>query len=200
VHAIPNPVKMFNLNIADTRNRRIVSVGRLEEVKGHKYLIEAFARIDNKGWELHIIGDGSMRDELENLADSLKLGDFVTFHGHLIDFEEILSTAEIFVLPSIKEGFPNALIEAMSVPLACVSGDYYEGSPEIIEDGINGLLFEPRNVEALSNTLQMLVENDKLRESLKAKAELVKKKYNLDKIGLEYLKIFRIYESKKNSK
>lgn len=55
------------------------------------------------------------------------------FHGKVDDFTDLIAESSIFVLPSIHEGFPNVLIEAMSVPLACISGDYYEGREEIIK-------------------------------------------------------------------
>lgn len=100
-------------------------MGRLEKVKGHEYLIKAFAKIEDQDWELSIVGDGSERPYLENLTKVLNIDNKVIFHGHLRDFRKQLSEAKIFVLPSLSEGFPNALIEAMSLPLPCISTDFY---------------------------------------------------------------------------
>lgn len=188
IHVIYNPVNVVNKIDCEVKNR-IVTVGRLEEVKGHRYLIEAFARIHNKDWELSIVGNGSLRYELEGLVSSLSLQGKVIFHGHLTDFGLQLSEAKIFVLPSLKEGFPNALIEAMSVPLACIASDTFYGHHEIITDGENGLLVQPGNIEELTNALEALIENKPLREKINAKAFEVRHKLNFDDIADQYLKV-----------
>lgn len=183
----PNPVEMFYDNEVLDRTNSIVTVGRLENVKGHKYLIEAFSKVNNKNWSLQIIGDGSLKSELEKLSYDLGVGKQVIFHGHLKDFKEILKKSEIFVLPSVKEGFPNALIEAMSIPLACISGDYYEGNVEIIEHGENGLLFEPCNVTDLTAKLDLLISDKILRKKLQNSAVKVRDKFSMDKVGNELM-------------
>lgn len=187
IHVIYNPVNAIEKIDCEVKNR-IVTVGRLEEVKGHRYLIEAFARINYKDWELSIVGDGSLRSELENLASSFGVKQKVIFHGHMIDFRLQMSEAQIFVLPSLKEGFPNALIEAMSVPLACVATDTFNGHHEIIMDGENGLLVQPGNVDELTKALEFLIENNELRDKMKAKAFEVRQQLNFDYIAEQYLK------------
>jgi GalNAc-alpha-(1->4)-GalNAc-alpha-(1->3)-diNAcBac-PP-undecaprenol alpha-1,4-N-acetyl-D-galactosaminyltransferase len=188
IHVIYNPVSVIEKIDCEVKNR-IVTVGRLEEVKGHRYLIEAFARIRNKDWELSIVGNGSLRSELESIANLLGVSNRVIFHGHLTDFRLQLSEAKIFVLPSLKEGFPNALIEAMSVPLACVASDTFYGFNEIIIDGDNGLLVQPGNVDELTNILETLVENNQLREKIKTNAFGIREKLNLQSIAEQYLKV-----------
>ncbi len=188
IHVIYNPVNVIRKIDAVAKNR-IVTVGRLEEVKGHKYLIEAFAKIKDKNWELSIVGDGSLRNDLENLAKSLGVVDKIIFHGHLTDFRLQMSEAQVFVLPSLKEGFPNALIEAMSVPLACIASDTFGGHHEIIEDGVNGLLVEPGNVYELTRALETLVENRQLREKFKIHAYEIRNKLHFDTIADQYLKV-----------
>lgn len=188
IHVIYNPVNAIEKIDCEVKNR-IVTVGRLEEVKGHRYLIEAFARIYNKEWELSIVGDGSLRSDLESLASSLNVSDRIEFHGHLTDFRLQLSEAQIFVLPSLKEGFPNALIEAMSVPLPCIASDTFNGHHEIITDGQNGLLVQPGNVDELTRALEYLIENKQLREKIKSKAFEVRHKLLFDSIANEYLKV-----------
>jgi GalNAc-alpha-(1->4)-GalNAc-alpha-(1->3)-diNAcBac-PP-undecaprenol alpha-1,4-N-acetyl-D-galactosaminyltransferase len=185
VVSFPNPVVMFSSDVINKNTKSIVSIGRLEKVKGHEHLIKAFSMVEDENWFLQIIGDGSLRYELEKLAIDLGIGNRVLFHGHKIEFEEILKGCEIFVLPSLKEGFPNALIEAMSVPLACISGDYYEGNIEIIEHGINGLLFKPEDVEDLYKNLNTLINDESMRIKLKENAMLVRNIYSMEKIGDE---------------
>jgi len=188
IHVIYNPVNVIDRIDCEVKNR-IVTVGRLEEVKGHRYLIEAFAGIQNKDWELCIVGSGSLRSELESLANSLGVSDTIIFHGHLSDFRLQMSEAQIFVLPSLKEGFPNALIEAMSVPLACIASNTFNGHHEIIAHGENGLLVQPGNVEELTRALEYLIENKQVREKLNAKAFEVRYKLNFESIAEQYLKV-----------
>lgn len=187
IHVIYNPVNVIEKIDCEEKNQ-IVTVGRLEEVKGHKYLIEAFARIQNKAWKLSIVGNGSLRNELENLASLLDVGDRIIFHGHLIDFRNQMSEAQIFVLPSLREGFPNALIEAMSVPLSCIATDTFNGHHEIIIDGENGLLVQPGNVDELTKALESLIENRQLREKIRIKAFEVRQTLHFESIADQYLK------------
>ena len=188
IHVIYNPVNLIQKIDCEVKNR-IVTVGRLEKVKGHRYLIEAFARIKDKNWELSIVGEGSLRSELEILVSSLCIKERVIFHGHLIDFRLQMSEAQIFVLPSLKEGFPNALIEAMSVPLACVASDTFNGHHEIITDGENGLLVQPGNISELTKALDKLMENKHFIDRLKAKAVEVRYNLDFDTIADLYLKV-----------
>lgn len=184
---IHNPVNVIE-KVNCEQKKRIVTVGRLANVKGHKILIEAFAKVIDKSWELSIVGDGDERFNLENLAVKLKIRNRVFFHGHLHDFSLQLSEAQIFVLPSFKEGFPNALIEAMSVPLACISSDFFVGQNEIINAGINGILFEPGNIDELANALNRLISDEKLRNKISENAFKVREELEFKKIAQKYLK------------
>lgn len=186
IKVIYNPVNCIQKLDCEERNR-IVSVGRLSKEKGHKYLVEAFAKIKDKSWVLSLVGDGDERESLELLVNRLGLFDRVIFHGHLRDFSLQLSEAKIFVLPSLTEGFPNSLIEAMSVPLACISSSCIAGPDEIIEDGINGLLVEPGNVNDLADKLNRLIENPDLRDDLASNAIIVRETLSFEKIAHQYL-------------
>lgn len=185
IKVIPNPVNTIHkLNCQE--RKRIVTVGRLSKEKGHRYLIEAFSNVTDISWELSLVGDGDERESLELMVKHLSLSDRVIFHGHLIDFSIQLSEAKIFVLPSLKEGFPNSLIEAMSVPLACISSNCIAGPGEIIKEGVNGLLVEPGNVGALVFALNKLIENQELMESLASEAFKIRETLAFDKIAQLY--------------
>jgi GalNAc-alpha-(1->4)-GalNAc-alpha-(1->3)-diNAcBac-PP-undecaprenol alpha-1,4-N-acetyl-D-galactosaminyltransferase len=189
IAVIPNPVNVINANTSIKKNQ-IVSVGRLSREKGHLVLIRGFAMLPQQDWSLHIIGDGAERINLEKEALSLGISERVKFYGHQKDFGQILGESEIFVLPSFYEGFPNALIEAMSVPLACVSSDCVAGPGDIIDEGVNGLLVEPGNVEALASALSGLIENIGLRERLASEAYKIRETLAFDKIAKQYLDFF----------
>jgi glycosyltransferase involved in cell wall biosynthesis len=187
VTTIPNPLNLMNYVVCEKKNY-IVTLGRLSKEKGHIYLIQAFAKINKPGWTLHIVGDGPMRPAFEDLVKKLGMEDKVIFYGHLKDFSLIFSESKIFVLPSLSEGFPNALIEAMSVPLACISSDCIAGPRDIISDGENGLLVESANVEALTGALNQLIEDMPLRKKLSENAYKIREKLRYNKIADEYLK------------
>lgn len=133
----------------------ICCVGRLEEVKNQKLLIEAFAAIDNKQAKLILVGDGRERQNLEHLAKRLTCFDRITFTGFEKVPEQYISKSSLFVLPSLTEGFGIAVVEAMLVGVPCLCSSV-GGIPEFIEEGINGWLFDPNNKEELINKLNYL--------------------------------------------
>ncbi|MBC8343289.1 MAG: glycosyltransferase [Bacteroidetes bacterium] len=186
IEVINNPVNAIDKVECNPKNR-IVTVGRLTPEKGHSFLIEAFSNLKNTEWELSIVGDGIEMPRLKNLASELGVANRVIFHGHLKDFRLQLSEAKIFVLPSLKEGFPNALLEAMSVPLACITSDFFHGRNEIIENGVNGLIVQPANVKELRDAMEILIQDSALRQKLARSAYGVREEFNFDKIANQYL-------------
>lgn len=186
IAVIPNPVNVINA-VPSVKKKQIVTVGRLSGEKGQIILIRAFAGIVHKDWTLHIVGDGPDRSVLEKEASSLGVGERVIFYGHMKDFSQVLGESEIFALPSFYEGFPNSLIEAMSVPLPCISSNCVAGPDEIIHDGINGLLVEPGNVEALESAINVLIATPDLRAKLAQEAYKVRETLSFEKISHQYL-------------
>jgi GalNAc-alpha-(1->4)-GalNAc-alpha-(1->3)-diNAcBac-PP-undecaprenol alpha-1,4-N-acetyl-D-galactosaminyltransferase len=186
IRVIPNPLNLFQYPEKEKKNF-IITVGRLAKEKGHEYLIRAFAIEEHQRWLLHIIGDGPIRQSLEALAEKLGVADRVIFHGHLKDFAALLAESKIFVLPSLKEGFPNALIEAMSVPLACISSDCIAGPSDIINHGVNGLLVKPGDVEQLRGAIVLLTKNENLREQLAKEAMRIRTDLDFTTIANQYL-------------
>lgn len=186
IAVIPNPVNVINARISNNR-QRIVTLGRLSQEKGHKVLLHAFSRLRNKNWTLHIIGDGPERKQLEEEALTLGVAESVIFYGHVRDFSSILGESDIFVLPSYLEGYPNALLEAMSVPLPCISSDCIAGPSDIIRNGGNGILVKPGDIDDLARAMNLLVENENLRKELAAEAYLIRDTHSFDKIARQYL-------------
>jgi glycosyltransferase involved in cell wall biosynthesis len=136
------------------------NVGRLHEQKGHKFLLKAFAKIRNIA-RLIVIGDGNMRDELMILADKLAISNRVLFLGARADIHEFLSAIDVFVMPSLWEGQPIALLEALAIGKPCIASAV-DGIPEIITDGINGYLINPQDIETLANIMDDAIENPDL--------------------------------------
>jgi len=189
--SIPNPVNAIE-RVDCVKRNYFVTVGRLTREKGHKCLIEAFARVKDTSWKLSIVGDGAERPALEKLAVDLGVRDRIIFHGHLLHFEEQLSEARIFVLPSLSEGYPNAVIEAMSVPLPCISTRCTPAMEEVIDDEVNGLLVEKNNPGALAAAMERLMSDVVLQGRLAQNAYLVRDKLAFDKISEKYLNFITV--------
>jgi GalNAc-alpha-(1->4)-GalNAc-alpha-(1->3)-diNAcBac-PP-undecaprenol alpha-1,4-N-acetyl-D-galactosaminyltransferase len=187
IKVIPNPLNLIERVNCESKNI-IVSVGRLSIEKGHKYLIEAFSKVKDKKWKLSIVGDGNERENLFNLCVQLGIKGRVKFHGHQKDFSQQLSESKIFVLPSLKEGFPNALIEAMAFPLPCISTDFLGAKNEIMEDGVNGLIVKTANSEELALAIDRLILNiGSLRKKLTENGVKIREKLCFEVIAQQYL-------------
>lgn len=189
IKVIPNPVNVIEHVDCEKKNI-IVTVGRISPEKGQEYLLEAFSKISDKSWNLSIVGGYKNKKYYNRLLDKIEtLGvqDRVIVHGRLSDFSLQLSEAKIFVLPSLSEGYPNALIEAMSVPLPCISTDCVAGPRDIIEDGINGLLVPIKDVDALYRAIIKLIGNQSLRDRLAQNAFKIRETLSKDVVAQSYL-------------
>ena len=135
----------------DTHEKLIVSVGRFAPEKGHRYLIEALSLLDQQdiAWRCTFLGDGELEPELRALVEKHGLSAYIKFPGFCEDVFSVLLTADVFVLPSLHESSPNALIEAMGVGVPCIASDV-GGIADLIESGENGIRVPPQNPEALA--------------------------------------------------
>src|SRR5690606_20106659 len=126
---------------------------RLEPYKGYSYLIEAMSTIPASERPLAVVaGDGPERQRLESQAATAGVQDDVRFLGNRSDIPRLLAAADIFVLPSLWEGLPLAVLEAMASGLPPVV-TRVGGNAEIIEDGKSGLLVPPADTQALAESL-----------------------------------------------
>lgn len=134
---------------------RIAFVGRLEPVKNAGALIEAVAYLAAEGLkcELHVVGDGSERETLEQRAIGLGASDHIRFHGFMSDPSSVLADVQLYVQPSLSEGFGIALVEAMGCGLPAVASRR-GGMPEIVTHGVNGWLVEPPTSKTLTSTIR----------------------------------------------
>ncbi len=162
VHAIYNPydineIQKLGMEPVGFGFEYIVTCGRLEHVKGYQHLLKAFKLVHKKYKNLHlvIVGDGSLWDSLHMLADTLGLAKYVHFTGFQGNPYKYMRRAEAYILTSISEGFPNALVEAMASGCPVVAADCVTGPREIlggkgaarkkqvIEEAANGFLVPP---------------------------------------------------------
>lgn len=188
---IANPV--FADETAGERAHRIVSVGRLVAQKNHKMLISAFEKVLEKHGDfiLDIYGDGSLRSELERLIASKDLVGRVRLCGNVRDVHSKIKDSTAFVMTSDFEGMPNALAEAMSMGLACISTDCpCGGAAQLIENGKNGILVPVGDADAAANAMLKVIEDADCAKRLGENAAKIKDKLNPETVGrkwLEYL-------------
>lgn len=183
---IPNPVRDINTN-KNSREKIIISVGRLIPVKGHKYLIDAFSKCkSNQDWKLVILGEGALRKDLEQQINKLNLQDKVVLVGAVHNVDDWLRKSSIFAFTSLSEGFPNALAEAMSASLPCVSFDCITGPKDLIEHEESGYLVDVGNVSDFSNKLDILMGSKKLREEFGEKSKITANTLDLKSISERY--------------
>ena len=145
-----------------TREKTIVSVGRLDANKNQSLLIRAFAKIaDNyPAYRVILYGEGEDREKLEQEVGHLGIKDRILLPGVTTDVATAIQKASVFVLTSFTEGMPNALIEAMALGLAVISTDCPCGGPkELIQNSKNGILIPVNDVEALAEALRYLLEH-----------------------------------------
>ncbi len=148
--------------------RRVIgAVGRLSPEKGFDDLVRAVGSLIGEGLdlELWLIGDGPERERLERLVAELGLRDRVRLLGYRDDTLDFYRAMDIYALSSRKEGLPNVVLEAMALELPVV-GTRIAGVPQLIEDGVNGLLVEPQNPAQLSDALRRVVGEEGLAARL----------------------------------
>ena len=146
--------------------RLVVSVGRFAPEKGHRYLIEALNVLDREevAWRCTFLGEGEQETELRSLTAEYDLSEWVAFPGFCEDVFSVLLTADVFVLPSLHESSPNALIEAMGIGMPCIASDV-GGIVDLIENEKNGIRVPPQDPTALAAALhRVLTKPDFARE------------------------------------
>ncbi len=150
----------------------IASAGRLEREKGHVYLLEAMARVKESFPEaaLVLLGDGSLRDRLYRAGCALGLGTNLFFPGFVPNPYGVLASADLVAMPSLIEGMPMALLEAMALGKPVVASEVW-GIPEVVADGETGMLVPAANPEALALALLRLLEDGELRRRMGARAK-----------------------------
>lgn len=172
----------------------IVSVARFTSQKQPLKLIQAFARLSEKvsGARLLMIGDGEEKETAIRLIGALGIGDKVILQPFRQDIPDVLAASDIYVLPSLWEAFPIALLEAMSMGKAVI-GTNVDGTPEIIRDRENGLLIGIGDLEAdLERALLELSTDRELRERLQRNAiSSIYNKYTVENLARKNENIYR---------
>jgi len=194
ITVIPNCVEISEkINRYETGKRlRIGTVGRLVPAKDYHTLIIAFNKLleDGLNIDLIFVGDGPERSRLESLVQDLNISNHVKFAGFQEDVRSFLNEFDLFVLSSITEGIPVAMLEAMAMGVPVVA-TRVGGIPEVIQDNVNGLLVECRNPEMLAGAIKQLIDDNSLREKIGgAGHEKVKCSFSREAICSQYEQLY----------
>lgn len=166
--------------------------------KDHQSFLQAAKLIKNQFSMVQflIVGEGEARSAVENTVLSLGLKENVRVTGFRNDIPQILSILDIFVLSSFLEGLGSSILEAMASSLPVVATNV-GGIPEIVEDGINGILVPPRNSESLFQSILYLLKNEeKAKEMGQAGYRLVREKFSIEKMVREISRIYKLLSNK----
>lgn len=173
---IPNPVNecVFCKTQPAQRKNIILAVGRLENItKQFDKLINIFNGVENDGWELHIAGMGSDYDCLKKQICDLKLTHKIFLLGDVKNIKVLYTESKIFALTSSREGFPNALCEAMLNGCACISYNCPTGPSSIILNNVNGFLVKTNDEEKFKYKLSLLMQNENLQKQFSLEASKI---------------------------
>lgn len=200
---IPNPVVLTSKN-GDVqpfvqREKVIVSLGRLDVFqKRQDILIKAFVRFleNHPDYLLKLYGDGPDENKLKKLTEELGISDKVLFAGITDHVYDVLRQARFFVLASDFEGIPNALLEAMSIGLPCISTKCRPGGAEfLIQDGINGLLVNTNDVDAMYDAMQKMTDGA-FADALGREAKRIKERFSEEAIASMWCDYVGHFEAK----
>lgn len=201
-NAIGNPI----LDKVDPKSimseNLITTMGRLEYQKAHDVMIKACAPVLklHPEYKLIIYGEGSLRSYLQNLIDELGMKENIFLPGNTQYAVSEVAKSQIFLLTSRFEGMPNALMEAMALGIPCISTDCDMGPSELIKNGINGYLVPVDDIEAITEKLELLMEDDKLREKISENSKKINDTHSIDKIYSKYLIYFKQIIGGKNER
>ena len=190
--------KKFNL----TENDIVIgTVARLDPRKGYNYLLESAAQVSKIYPRARFIfaGVGELRTELDKLVKKLGISEKVIFVGNVKSIPGFLGLLDIFVLPSLDEGFGIVILEAMTASLPVVASRV-GGIPEIINDNETGFLVEPANAEALTEGIIKLIDDKDLRARMGNLAKTEVKKFNSKEMTKKIETVYDFYIGKKLNK
>lgn len=190
---LPEQAPTLVLPASSHGQHTLLAVGRLAEQKGFDLLLSAFQRLapDFSAWQLVILGDGPCRAALQAQITAAGLAGRAHLPGRAGNVGQWYTAADLYVMSSRFEGFPNTLVEAMAHGLPAVSFDCDTGPRDIIRHGIDGLLAPAEDVAALEAALRQLMANDALRSQFGVKAQEVRQRFSMEWVAKMWEKLFQ---------
>lgn len=171
--------KREKLRIADGEIM-LLNVAELADRKNQKVIVNAMSRVKNNKVKLFIAGHGALKNELTDQIESLGLEERVTLLGYRDDVRDLYKAADIFVLPSQREGFGIAAIEAMASGLPIITSNV-NGIKEYSQDGVTGFVNDFKDADGFARSIDELADNKELRHKMGKNNIEKAKEYNIDK-------------------
>jgi glycosyltransferase involved in cell wall biosynthesis len=205
VAVINNGIEVTDFIVPDTNasmkrslglygNEKIIgAIGVLSEEKGHIYLLKAFANVilEFPNVKLLIVGDGPLKNTLQATSYKLQLKDKVIFTGIRNDIPSLLNIMNIFVMPSLDEGMPMALLEAMAAQKPIVATKV-GAVPKLIENKKTGLLIEPKDADAIANSIISLLRDEEMKRTIAINAfQKVKNEFSSSIMAQKYSEVYK---------
>lgn len=184
VEYIYNPIEEVDDMECNIKSKQIISVGRLTYQKGFDMLCDVAKVVlkDNKGWKWLILGDGEDKDKLRSKIKEYGLENKLILKGNVSNVEEYYKNSSLYVMTSRFEGLPMTLLEAKTYKLPIVSFNCLTGPSEIVKNNVNGYLINPENVEAMSNKLNILMNDENKLKEFSNNAQIDIEKFKLKPI------------------
>ena len=206
-HVVRNgiPVDKFAARSAEPGSAwpriRIGTVARLAEVKDQSTLLRAFHIVQGNfpSAELHLLGDGPLRKNLELLSERLGLGSCVTFHGASSNVAEFLSGLDLFALSSLSEGLPVAVLEAMSAGLPIVS-TRVGGTSEIAPEHTAAVYCPPGNPESLAEKIQLILDPQRMKAMGQVSQNIAQRSFTVEAMSDGYEALYQKALCKRSSR
>ena len=191
---IPNVIDNLPKNTSNLKHNNLINVGRLEQEKDQSTLIDIFKEVKKevKDAKLYIIGDGSLKEKLNNKIKEYNLEDSIFLLGFLSkkEMEKYLLDSKIFVMTSITESFGIVLIEAMSYKIPCIAFDTADGARNLLNNK-NGILVSNRSKETMIKDLIALLKDDKKLAKIANAGYIDCQKYLITNIKKEWIKLLK---------
>lgn len=191
LEVIPNPLSFVPQQISSLNQKKAICVGSISYNKGYDLLISAWEQVATKhpDWTVSIYGKGDT-SQLQKLIDQKGLTKQVVFCGPSSQIQEKYLESSFLILPSRSEGFGMVLIEAMACGLPCISFDCPCGPRDIIEDGKNGYLVEPEQVNLLADAINKTIEDSDSLHRMGAYARNSIRAYQIEVIASLWRQLF----------
>ncbi len=173
-----------------------ITVARFHEQKGYKFLVEAIKKIkDNclgSNFKFIFVGGGQLKEKIMKSCNEFGLNEKIIFAGERDDVPDLLNMSDVFILPSLWEGMPNSVLEAMASG-TCVIATGVDGTKELIDIGVHGVLVPPGDIESLYDSICFIGENDEKRRIMAQNGMMkVKNNYTNESTIASYLKLYNM--------
>ncbi|MEI7831016.1 MAG: glycosyltransferase family 4 protein [Prolixibacteraceae bacterium] len=193
VAVIPNPLTFYPEQSAKLESKLMIAVGRLEYQKGYDLMLDVFERFCRKNgeWKLKIIGDGSLKTDLQKVAGEKGIAGRLIIAPATYSIEKEYLDASIYLMTSRSEGLPMVLLEAQACGLPIIAFDCETGPAEIIHHGEDGYLIKPNDFDEMSERLLELAANEAKRKAFGTAARQNVKRFLPEEIFKQWDEVFQ---------